>query len=196
MGKKLLKFIRSGLRWLSWGGKYGVVCPLAILALLFIVAFVAEDNSPGTQLASMAESVQQHGFVIVDCAPLAPEGKLSEKTAETALPQPVPVQNCALISTDAAGYAAYIDAQLLKVGKELWLLLALIFTAGAWVCGFTPRNRKITASGTITQGARFTESRPGRGSSSLIRSICQNRRSGAYYYQPSEKNNGGDGEHK
>lgn len=196
MGKKLLKFIWSGLRWLSWGVKYGVVCPFTFLALLLIVPFVAGNNSPGTQLASMAESVQQHGFVIEDCAPLAPEGKHSEKTAKTAFPQPVSVQNCALISTDAAGYAAYIDAQLLKMGKEMWLLLALIFTAGAWVCGFTPRIRNIIASGTIMQGARFTESRPGRGSSSLIRSICQNRRSGAYYYQPSEKNNGGDGEHK
>lgn len=75
---------------------------------------------------------------------------------------PVLQEDCTTVSTDAAGYAAYIDQSYTHNILWLWLLMAVVFTGIAVVFRRTPVRRVIIRKNGVVVGEA------GSGSSGLI----------------------------
>lgn len=75
---------------------------------------------------------------------------------------PVLQEACTTVSTDAAGYAAYIDQSYTHNILWLWLLMAVVFTGIAVVFRRTPVRRVIIRKNGVVVGEA------GSGSSGLI----------------------------
>lgn len=139
MAKSLITAVLSALRWAHWLVKCAVVYPLAMMMLLVVLVFRTGPYTFGQTLVKTVESVQQEGYVIQDCT--GPK-ELNGDAVNTPLP-PVLQEDCTTVSTDAAGYAAYIDQSYTHNILWLWLLMAVVFTGIAVVFRRTPVRRVI-----------------------------------------------------
>ena len=137
MAKSLITAVLSALRWAHWLVKCAVVYPLAMMMLLVVLVFRTGPYTFGQTLVKTVESVQQEGYVIQDCT--WPK-ELNGDAVNTPLP-PVLQEDCTTVSTDAAGYAAYIDQSYTHNILWLWLLMAVVFTGMAVVLRRTPFRR-------------------------------------------------------
>ena len=137
MAKSLITTVLSALRWAHWLVKCAVVYPLAMMMLLVVLVFRTGPYTFGQTLVKTVESVQQEGYVIQDCT--GPK-ELNGDAVNAPLP-PVLQEDCTTVSTDAAGYAAYIDQSYTHNILWLWLLMAVVFTGIAVVFRRTPVRR-------------------------------------------------------
>ena len=137
MAKSLITAVLSALRWAHWLVKCAVVYPLAMMMLLVVLVFLTGPYTFGQTLVKTVESVQQEGYVIQDCT--WPK-ELNGDAVNAPLP-PVLQEDCTTVSTDAAGYAAYIDQSYTHNILWLWLLMAVVFTGMAVVFRRTPVRR-------------------------------------------------------
>lgn len=141
MAKSLITAVLSALRWAHWLVKCAVVYPLAMMMLLVVLVFRTGPYTFGQTLVKTVEFVQQEGYVIQDCT--GPK-ELNGDAVNAPLP-PVLQEDCTTVSTDAAGYAAYIDQSythnILWLWLWLWLLMAVVFTGIAVVFRRTPVRR-------------------------------------------------------
>ena len=161
MVKSLITLVLSTLRWTHWLVQYAVVYPLGMMMLLVVVVFWTGHNTPGQMLVKTIESVQREGYVIHDCTGPASREALNGDAVNTPLP-PVLQEDCTTVSTDAAGYAAYIDQSYTHNILWLWLLMAVVFTGIAVVFRRTPVRRGIIRKNGVVVGES------GSGSSRLI----------------------------
>ncbi len=137
MAKSLITAVLSALCWAHWLVKCAVVYPLAMMMLLVVLVFRTGPYTFGQTLVKTVESVQQEGYVIQDCT--GPK-ELNGDAVNAPLP-PVLQKDCTTVSTDAAGYAAYIDQSYTHNILWLWLLMAVVFTGIAVVFRRTPVRR-------------------------------------------------------
>ena len=161
MVKSLITLVLSTLRWTHWLVQYAVVYPLGMMMLLVVVVFWTGHNTPGQMLVKTIESVQREGYVIHDCTGPASREALNGDAVNAPLP-PVLQEDCTTVSTDAAGYAAYIDQSYTHNILWLWLLMAVVFTGIAVVFRRTPVRRGIIRKNGVVVGES------GSGSSRLI----------------------------
>lgn len=138
MAKSLITAVLSALCWAHWLVKCAVVYPLAMMMLLVVLVFRTGPYTFGQTLVKTVESVQQEGYVIQDCT--GPK-ELNGDAVNAPLP-PVLQKDCTTVSTDAAGYAAYIDQSYTHNILWLWLLMAVVFTGIAVVFRRTPVRRR------------------------------------------------------
>ena len=151
MARSILGFILSALRWIHWLIQYAVVYPLAMMAMLVVLVFWKGPYTPGQTLVKTVESVQREGYVIQDCTGPASRGELNGDAVKPQLP-PVLQEDCTTVSTDAAGYAAYIDQSYTHNILWLWLLMAVVFTGIAVVFRRTPVRRVIIRKNGVVVG--------------------------------------------
>lgn len=151
MAKSLITAVLSALRWAHWLVKCAVVYPLAMMMLLVVLVFRTGPYTFGQMLVKTVESVQQEGYVIQDCAGPASRGELDGDAVNAPLP-PVLQEDCSTVSTDAAGYAAYIDQSYTHNILWLWLLMAVVFTRIAVVFRRTPVRRGIIRKNGVVVG--------------------------------------------
>lgn len=143
--RRLTYPLYRALRWAIWGVKWGVIWPLATMMLSALFLMWQGDITPGQMMAQEISEIRRAApvgqFTVRDCgepvtaAPVMPENK--------ALPQqlpevPVLKEDCRVVLTDAAGYAAQVDHSLLQTGKAVWVTLALVYVALAVMTGNIP----------------------------------------------------------
>ncbi|HCA3884918.1 TPA: conjugal transfer protein TraP [Salmonella enterica] len=130
-----------GLCCLEWGLKWVVIRPLATIMIMTLLLNWLSGSTPGQMLAMDIEKAKAGAgtgeFMVRECPP-------------PALPSVEDLREdiCPVVVTDAAGYADRIDRTLSGTLITLWLLLALLFTVVAVLCGDMPcrRPRRIYGS--------------------------------------------------
>lgn len=183
MVKSLITLVLSALRWTQWLFQYAVVYPLAFMAMLVVLVFWKGPYTPGQTLVNTIESVQRESYVIQDCAGLASRGELNGDAVKPLLPP----EDCATVSTDAAGYAAHIDQGYTKNILWLWFLMAVVFTGVAVVFGRTPASRTGITWVRDARGNVFPGCRPGKGAISPLLAGYQKRGETIVIYDPSAR---------
>lgn len=142
MVKSFVTFVLSALRWTHWLIQYAVVYPLVMMMFMVVVVFWRGHATPGQMLVKTIESVLREGYVTYNCTEPSSRGELNGGEVKPLLPPPpVLKDDCAAVSTDAAGYAADIDRGYTETILSLWLLMAVVFTGGAVVFRRTPASR-------------------------------------------------------
>ncbi|HBS5971069.1 conjugal transfer protein TraP [Klebsiella pneumoniae] len=188
MVKPLLSFTLSVLRWVSWLVQYAVVYPLAMMMLLVVVVFWRGQVTFGQSLVMEIESVLREGYVIHNCSGPEPRGELNGGEVKPLLPPPPALkEDCIVVSTDAAGYAANIDEVYTKIILSLWLLMAVVFTGSAVVFGRTPACRAGVTWVRDARGSVFPGCKPGKGAISPLLAGYQKRGGAIGVYEPSAR---------
>ncbi|HHG7228436.1 TPA: conjugal transfer pilus-stabilizing protein TraP [Klebsiella pneumoniae] len=185
MAKSLITAVLSALRWAHWLVKCAVVYPLAMMMLLVVLVFRTGPYTFGQTLVKTVESVQQEGYVIQDCT----GPKELNGDAVNAPLSPVLQEDCTTVSTDAAGYAAYIDQSYTHNILWLWLLMAVVFSGIAVVFRRTPASRTGITWVRDARGNAFPGSIPGKGAISPLLAEYQKRGATIVVYDPSAKFN-------
>ncbi|ECQ3654567.1 conjugal transfer protein TraP [Salmonella enterica] len=134
-----------GLCCLAWGLKWVVIRPLATIMIMTLLLNWLSGSTPGQMLAMDIEKAKAGAgtgeFMVRECPPPV---RLSRLSSVEDLREDI----CPVVVTDAAGYADRIDRTLSGTLITLWLLLALLFTVVAVLCGDMPcrRPRRIYGS--------------------------------------------------
>lgn len=189
MVKSLITLVLSALRWTQWLFQYAVVYPLATMMLLIVTVLWRGQLTPGQMLVNTIESVLLEGYVIHDCAEPALRSQLDGGEVKPLLPSPPVLEDCATVSTDAAGYAAHIDRIYTNNILCLWLLMAVVFTGGAVVFRRTPASRTSITWVRDARGNVFPGSRTGKGAISPLLAGYQKHGKTIVVYDPSAKFN-------
>ena len=188
MVRSVTGFILSSLRWFRWLIQYAVVYPLAMMAMLVVLAFWTGKPTPGQMLVNTIESVRREGYVIYDCAGPAPGGERNGMKVKPLLPPPpVLKEDCVAVMTDASGYAAHIDRGYTKNILWLWLLMAVVFPGGAVVFRRTPASRTGISWVRNARGKVFPGCRPGKGAISPLLAGYQKSGEAIIVHDPSAR---------
>nr|WP_181375102.1 conjugal transfer protein TraP [Pectobacterium carotovorum]ALG88581.1 conjugal transfer protein TraP [Pectobacterium carotovorum] len=140
MASKILSATVYGLSWLAWAFQRVVIWPAATLALILVLLFCMDGNSPGRALVGVlkqADSITDGQKWTWRKCPMGTKEELISN-----VPFPVAPEDCPVVVTDADEYASYIDRWLYFGLIELWLLLALSFLGGSYLLRRSPYHHR------------------------------------------------------
>lgn len=127
MNLNFFKCIGYATKWLGWCWLWLVTCPLATLMLIALLISWSSPITPGHALMNFVESVDSGGSKSAYVYPRCSSQILT-----------VLMEGCPRMTTNAEGYAAYLDSTLKIRFVILWSSLALFYAAFAWGINSTP----------------------------------------------------------
>ncbi|EHD0299385.1 hypothetical protein JYY74_004232 [Salmonella enterica subsp. enterica serovar Enteritidis] len=119
------------LSWCAWTFRNLVIFPAGMLTLIVVLLMVREHTSPGKILVNITQNADSVTDGVNWTWRECPTTTSSSKSSSPKMPvQPsVLSAKCPEVKSDAKGYAAHIDRNLLPLVKMLWVILAAISAA-------------------------------------------------------------------